>query len=65
MSHIQKTRHDGDCYWWALSKICTCGYLHEVAFRLDSATPQEQEQYGIHMGNLSRYEGIIMGEWKE
>ena len=27
---MSKKRHDGDCYWFTLVKICTCGWFHEL-----------------------------------
>lgn len=59
---MPKTRHDGDCHWWSLAKICTCGFLHEVVFNLDKYSEELQDQCAIHRANLAILEGMRLKE---
>ena len=50
----KKTRHDGDCWWFAV-KICTCGYLHDIypTRKGDLTTVGKMKQVEQHEFNLS------------
>lgn len=48
-----KTKHDGDCYFYSKSKICTCGFLSQLARMPDSKEFEDNEkEILIHEINL-------------
>ena len=49
----ERTRHDGDCYFYSMSKICTCGYLHYWLGRMETAPAQAIEQMETHEDSLT------------
>lgn len=53
-----KTKHDGDCWIYAINGVCTCGYFHQLASKFWGGTLDEEIENSVK-DDFYRHESIL------